>query len=243
MGNSARGVEFTKRLVTRFAFHHLDNLRGVAQGPKSEPCVNTLKSNPNSRKLHELNMTTLLNAASSGDLTEISRLIADGMDIYSCNYDKRTALHLAASMLLTFLHCTRISSENFREVYKIWTISHQTQNRVKCSHFYCWLLDHEYVRMTGFAAATTWTGFKTLFLWWFVFLRFPRNVHFSLCSSHIQITSQSIITFNRMVTDWTLVVLSAFSCCVQCKHCCLVRHWTQQKMNTTSCHWDLIFAN
>uniref|UniRef100_A0A6A7G3B3 glutaminase n=1 Tax=Hirondellea gigas TaxID=1518452 RepID=A0A6A7G3B3_9CRUS len=97
MGNSARGVEFAKRLVKRFAFHHLDNLRGVAQGPKSEPCVNTVKSNPNSRKLHELNMTTLLNAASRGDLNEISRLIADGMDIYSCNYDKRTALHLAAS--------------------------------------------------------------------------------------------------------------------------------------------------
>ena len=29
MGNSVRGVEFAKKLVETFAFHHLDILRGV----------------------------------------------------------------------------------------------------------------------------------------------------------------------------------------------------------------------
>eukprot|EP01083_Nonionella_stella_P079641 218613_1 len=91
MGNSVRGVEFAKKLVERFNFHHMDNLRGIlAQGDKIDPCM----------KVHERReslVTQLLFAASRGALKEVKRLIANGADIWSADYDSRTALHLAAS--------------------------------------------------------------------------------------------------------------------------------------------------
>ncbi|GAB4221794.1 MAG: glutaminase A [Francisella sp.] len=85
--NSVRGVEFSKRLVDKFSFHNYDNI------------THCNKINPvdNRRDLH-LNLTLeLIWAASNGDISEIKRALALGADINQGDYDKRTALHLAAA--------------------------------------------------------------------------------------------------------------------------------------------------
>ena len=40
---------------------------------------------------------SILFAAADGDLDELVRLKARGMDLFACNYDLRSALHLACS--------------------------------------------------------------------------------------------------------------------------------------------------
>ncbi|MDE4996692.1 ankyrin repeat domain-containing protein, partial [Francisella tularensis subsp. holarctica] len=57
------------------------------------------KINPvENRMVVESNLTFELSwAASAGDLSEIKRAVALGVDINKCDYDKRTALHLAAA--------------------------------------------------------------------------------------------------------------------------------------------------
>ncbi|MED7788486.1 glutaminase A [Francisella sp. 19X1-34] len=85
--NSARGVEFSKRLVDKFSFHNYDHI----------DCSN--KINPvENRMTAESNLTfELIWAASTGDISEIKRVIVLGADINKGDYDKRTALHLAAA--------------------------------------------------------------------------------------------------------------------------------------------------
>lgn len=85
--NSARGVEFSRRLVDKFNFHNYDNID------------NNHKINPiENRMMVESNLTfELIWAASTGDLTEVRRSVALGADINKGDYDNRTALHLAAA--------------------------------------------------------------------------------------------------------------------------------------------------
>ncbi|XP_055339794.1 glutaminase liver isoform, mitochondrial-like isoform X1 [Paramacrobiotus metropolitanus] len=87
-GNSVRGVEFCKELVSRFNFHNFDNIR---QSPK--------KSDPRHQKSEAkgLRVVSLLFSAASGDLVALRRLYLKGLDMNQCDYDGRTALHLAAS--------------------------------------------------------------------------------------------------------------------------------------------------
>lgn len=88
-GNSVRGIEFAIELTNTFNFHQYDNnLPGICK--KINP---TLQKNRN----NQLNLMNLLFAAYEGDLSEIKKLKAEGYDILSSDYDKRTALHLAAS--------------------------------------------------------------------------------------------------------------------------------------------------
>lgn len=87
-GNSVRGVAFCKELVRRFNFHVYDSL--VRTNDKQDPCRRRGEA-----KLSEVLL--LISAASRGDLTEIKRLIATGVDLNAADYDGRTALHLAAS--------------------------------------------------------------------------------------------------------------------------------------------------
>lgn len=87
-GNSVRGVEFCERLIEKYSFHNYDSLTRE-----------TSKKNPRKRK-YETRINQIVNliyAASYGDLEEIKRLEALGMDLGSADYDGRTALHLAAA--------------------------------------------------------------------------------------------------------------------------------------------------
>lgn len=85
--NSVRGVEFSKRLIEKFSFHNYDH---ITHCDKINPVEN--------RMVVESNLTfELIWAASAGDLSEIKRAVALGVDINKSDYDKRTALHLAAA--------------------------------------------------------------------------------------------------------------------------------------------------
>lgn len=85
--NSVRGVEFSRLLVDKFAFHCFghDDIND-----KINPVENRELLNPN--------LTfELIWAASTGDIPEIRRMLLLGADINSRDYDNRTALHLAAA--------------------------------------------------------------------------------------------------------------------------------------------------
>tara|TARA_B100000123_G_C25687660_1_gene409301 strand:- start:517 stop:966 length:450 start_codon:yes stop_codon:yes gene_type:complete len=88
LGNSVRGVEFSKRLGERFNFHNYDSLIN-----------NDEKIDPRKKKYENKidNVIALIYAASHGDIDEIKKIEAKGIDLNSADYDGRTALHLAAS--------------------------------------------------------------------------------------------------------------------------------------------------
>jgi glutaminase len=88
-GNSVRGIEFCKSLMSKYSFHNFDIVTGAA-GEKVDPTRRKV-SDGNAR------VVDLCWAAAKGDAKEIQRLIASGVDINGADYDGRTALHLAAS--------------------------------------------------------------------------------------------------------------------------------------------------
>jgi len=85
VGNSVRGVRFAQELVSRFNFHAFEH--------GSELCDPTI--HPTAE--HGAAVSALLTAASTGDITQIRRLKAEGLDLSVGDYDARTALHLAAT--------------------------------------------------------------------------------------------------------------------------------------------------
>uniref|UniRef100_A0AAF5DQR6 glutaminase n=2 Tax=Strongyloides stercoralis TaxID=6248 RepID=A0AAF5DQR6_STRER len=89
MGNSCRGVAFCKELINRFNFHNYDSL-AHSEKTKIDPRkgLSDIKSDQ---------IVTLLFASKSGDLNTIRRLFMLGVDMDSYDYDKRTALHIAAA--------------------------------------------------------------------------------------------------------------------------------------------------
>ncbi|MBT4989984.1 MAG: glutaminase A [Rickettsiales bacterium] len=88
MGNTVRGVEFCKELVKTFNFHNYDSLIGASQ--KIDPRIKS-----NNKYINQI--FSFIFAASQGDLKEVKHLIAHGADINSCDYDGRTAIHLASA--------------------------------------------------------------------------------------------------------------------------------------------------
>lgn len=88
VGNSVRGVDFCRRLIKRYSFHTYDGLSG-----------HTRKIDPTRRGSEGRTDRTyqLIQAASDGDLDEMRRLVALGVSLDTADYDKRTALHLAAA--------------------------------------------------------------------------------------------------------------------------------------------------
>ncbi len=88
MGNSVRSVEFCIDLVKKFNFHTYDSLVGHAS--KLDP---RLRSNQRKQE----GAVQLCWGAANGDLQEMQRLLASGVEVTEADYDGRTALHLAAS--------------------------------------------------------------------------------------------------------------------------------------------------
>jgi len=87
-GNSYKGIDFSHKLVERFNFHNFDSaLRNVK---KVDP---RLKKNETKMK----GVMAVTSAASAGDLDELNRLSAAGIDLNEGEYDRRTGIHLAAS--------------------------------------------------------------------------------------------------------------------------------------------------
>ncbi|XP_065177035.1 glutaminase liver isoform, mitochondrial-like [Sycon ciliatum] len=87
-GNSVRGVEFCKRLVSQFSFHHYDSLL-QSDGVRYDPRRQRLTS-----KEHFI--TSLMFSASEGDLDNVQRFIERGTDPAAVTYDDRNALHVSA---------------------------------------------------------------------------------------------------------------------------------------------------
>lgn len=88
LGNSVRGIDFCKALVERFNFHNYDSLTGLSE--KRDP----------RRRAGEAPMdaaTSLIYAASKGDLSAVQQLSARSVALDAADYDGRTPLHLAAS--------------------------------------------------------------------------------------------------------------------------------------------------
>jgi glutaminase len=90
LGNSVRGIEFSRQLVSRYNFHAYDGLVDGASSEKRDP-----RLRKNQAALND--MIRLCWAASQGDLEEVRTLISSGVDPNIGDYDGRTALHLAAS--------------------------------------------------------------------------------------------------------------------------------------------------
>lgn len=85
--NSVRGVEFSKRLINKFNFHNYDS---IDNSNKITPVRNRMAIKSNG-------IFDFIWAASQGDLNEVQKSLALGIDVNKGDYDKRTALHLAAS--------------------------------------------------------------------------------------------------------------------------------------------------
>ena len=89
LGNSVRGVEFSKKMFgERFNFHNYDSL--INSNDKLDPRKSKYENKIDG-------VISLIYAASLGDIDEIKKLEARGIDLNSADYDGRTALHLAAS--------------------------------------------------------------------------------------------------------------------------------------------------
>jgi glutaminase len=87
-GVSVKGVDFSRKLVERFNFHNFDT--SIKNIGKVDP---RLKKNETKMK----GVMAVTSAASIGDLDELQRLYAAGVDLNEGEYDKRTGIHLAAS--------------------------------------------------------------------------------------------------------------------------------------------------
>ncbi|MEE4210520.1 MAG: glutaminase A [Parvularcula sp.] len=87
LGNSVRGVDFSGRLVKTFAFHTYAGL--VDDHTLIDPRKPQVE-----READEV--AYLCNAAAKGDVGELRRLVAAGVDPELADYDGRTALHIAA---------------------------------------------------------------------------------------------------------------------------------------------------
>jgi len=87
LGNSVRGVEFSKRLVAKFAFHTYANVE------EDQSLIDPRK--PSVERAADA-ASYLCLAASRGDIGELRRLVASGFDPSTADYDGRTAMHLAA---------------------------------------------------------------------------------------------------------------------------------------------------
>jgi glutaminase len=89
-GNSVRGIEFFKKLVTKFQFHNFGNVISSRECGRINPLNNTKSSD-------RIGKISALYAAAEGDLKELRKILLTGVPATISDYDGRTLLHLAAS--------------------------------------------------------------------------------------------------------------------------------------------------
>ena len=97
IGNSIRGVEVCQKLVKKYNFHIFDRLIHYCPNISGD---NLTESDSDSKNEDEQNHSSykFILAASKGNLDKMIKLIENkNVDINTCDYDKRTALHLAAA--------------------------------------------------------------------------------------------------------------------------------------------------
>lgn len=87
-GNSVRGIRFSEQLAKRFNFHNFDSLT-TSFSKKRDPRKHRYEDQVDT-------VIHLIWAAARGDLRDVRRLNAAGVDLNAQDYDQRTALHLAA---------------------------------------------------------------------------------------------------------------------------------------------------
>jgi len=100
-GNSVRAIRFAELMVEKFSFHQLESNREFGESIKIQPCQPSIalpaKGNTIPRNESSGNLSSLMSAAQSGDVDIIHDLVTESVDLMQKNYDKRTALHLAAA--------------------------------------------------------------------------------------------------------------------------------------------------
>lgn len=89
-GNSCRGIDFCSRLVKVFSFHNFD---------QTSSAVVVGKIDPRDRKLFSKYSvaTQFFYACMEGDMHTVTTMVQAGYDINQTDYDKRSALHIAAA--------------------------------------------------------------------------------------------------------------------------------------------------
>lgn len=88
LGNSVRGVDFCGKLAKRFKFHTFDSM--VLDDERVDVRRNSYES-------RQSGTVAFCFASAEGDVAEMRRLVARGLNPEKGDYDGRTALHLAAS--------------------------------------------------------------------------------------------------------------------------------------------------
>ncbi|KAI6185135.1 No extended memory [Aphelenchoides fujianensis] len=89
-GNSVRGLAFCHMLINQFNFHTYDILANSETSVKIDPRKRSYDG-------QKEQVVSLLFAAKAGDLNTIRRLFMQKANLELVDYDKRSALHLAAS--------------------------------------------------------------------------------------------------------------------------------------------------
>jgi glutaminase len=89
VGNSVRGIAVAKALVDKVELHNFEVFSGLS-GRR-----NNIRTKRHLETMQET--ASFIDAASQNDLNAVQGMINAGTDVFCCDYDSRTALHLAAS--------------------------------------------------------------------------------------------------------------------------------------------------
>ena len=89
IGNSARGVAFCRKLITRYSFHNYDTLKGLTH---EETLDGKTDPRRNDHDGEDDGTGPLIWAAAENNLVRARQLLCRGFDINDGDYDLRTPL-------------------------------------------------------------------------------------------------------------------------------------------------------